>query len=61
MRVGGIKEKVLAAVRAGVRQIILPVGNKNDWQEVPEEARRKLKVHFVERISEALPKAIKGS
>jgi ATP-dependent Lon protease len=59
LRVGGIKEKVLAAARSGVKQLILPAGNRNDWQEVPEETRNKLKVHFVERISEALPLALK--
>jgi ATP-dependent Lon protease len=59
LRVGGIKEKVLAAARSGVKQLILPAGNRNDWQEVPEETRKKLKVHFVERISEALPLALK--
>lgn len=60
MRVGGIKEKVLAAARSGIKQLILPAGNKNDWQEVPEETRKKLKVHFVERIAEALPLALKS-
>jgi len=59
LRVGGIKEKVLAAARSGVRQLILPAGNRNDWHEVPEETRQRLKVHFVERISEALPLALK--
>lgn len=59
LRVGGIKEKVLAAARSGVKQLILPAGNKNDWQEVPEEIRKRLKVHFVDRISEALPLALK--
>jgi predicted ATP-dependent protease len=47
MRVGGIKEKVLAASRFGVKQVILPEGNKSDWQDVPAEVRAKLKVHFV--------------
>lgn len=59
LRVGGIKEKVLAAARAGVKQVLLPAGNRNDWLEVPGEIRRKLKVHFVERICEALPLALK--
>ncbi len=59
LRVGGIKEKVLAAARSGVKQLILPAGNKNDWQEVPEEIRKRLRVHFVERICEALPLALK--
>ncbi len=55
MRVGGIKEKVLAAARFGIKEIILPDQNKTDWQEVPEEVRNKLKVHFVRHISELLP------
>ena len=55
MRVGGIKEKVLAAARFGIKEVVLPDGNRNDWLEVPEEVRAKLKVHFVRHISEALP------
>ena len=55
MRVGGIKEKVLAAARFGIKELILPEGNRNDWAEVPEEVREKLKVHFVRHIAEALP------
>jgi ATP-dependent Lon protease len=55
MRVGGIKEKVLAAARFGIKEVVLPEGNRNDWSEVPEEVRNKLKVHFVRHIAEALP------
>ncbi|HLP76753.1 MAG TPA: endopeptidase La [Candidatus Paceibacterota bacterium] len=55
LRVGGIKEKVLAAARFGIKQVILPEQNQTDWQEVPEEVRNKLKVHFVRHISELLP------
>jgi ATP-dependent Lon protease len=58
MRVGGIKEKVIAASRFGVKQVILPEGNKNDWLDVPAEVRAKLKVHFVKQISEALELAL---
>ena len=58
MRVGGIKEKVIAAARFGVKQVILPDGNKPDWQDVPEEVRAKLKVHFVKQISEVLQLAL---
>jgi ATP-dependent Lon protease len=58
MRVGGIKEKVIAAARFGVKQVILPEGNKVDWQDVPVEVRAKLKVHFVKQISEALQLAL---
>ncbi|MDH7502178.1 MAG: endopeptidase La [Verrucomicrobiota bacterium] len=52
--VGGIKEKVLAAARAGIKELILPGPNKKDWNEVPPEVRCKLKVHFVDRISDAI-------
>jgi ATP-dependent Lon protease len=58
LRVGGIKEKVIAASRFGVKQIILPEGNKADWQDVPAEVRAKLKVHFVKQISEVLQLAL---
>ncbi len=58
MRVGGIKEKVIAAARFGVKQVILPEGNKADWQDVPAEVRAKLKGHFVRQISEVLQLAL---
>ncbi|MBI5802911.1 MAG: endopeptidase La [Verrucomicrobia bacterium] len=56
--VGGIKEKVLAAARAGIKQVLLPEHNRKDWAEVPSEVRAKMKVHFVRRISELLPLAL---
>jgi len=55
MRVGGIKEKVLAAARFGIKRVVLPDQSRSDWSEVPEEVRRKLKVHFIRHISELLP------
>jgi ATP-dependent Lon protease len=58
LRVGGIKEKVLAAARFGMKQVILPEGNKPDWQDIPTEVRAKLKVHFVRQISEVLQLAL---
>ena len=58
LRVGGIKEKVLAAARFGMKQVILPEGNKPDWQDVPAEVRTKMKAHFVRQISEVLPLAL---
>jgi ATP-dependent Lon protease len=60
LRVGGIKEKVLAAARFGIRQVILPEQNRTDWSEVPDEVRRKLKAHFVRQISELLPLTLHG-
>jgi ATP-dependent Lon protease len=58
LRVGGIKEKVLAAERHGLKQVILPEGNKADWQDVPTEVRARLKVHFVRHIAEVLEWAL---
>ncbi len=59
LRVGGIKEKVLAAARSGVKQLILPEQNKNDWLEVPAEVRSKMKVYFVRTISQLIPLALR--
>ena len=58
LRVGGIKEKVLAASRLGMKQVILPEGNQPDWEEVPAEVRAKMKAHFVRQISEVIPLAL---
>ena len=58
LRVGGIKEKVLAAARSGLKQVILPDQNRNDWLDVPVEVRRKLKAHFVKNISQMIPLAL---
>ncbi len=60
LRVGGIKEKVIAASRFGIKQVILPEGNQGDWLDVPEEVRKKLKVHFVRQIAEVLPLALES-
>ena len=53
--VGGIKEKVLAASRARVKHVVIPEGNRKDWGDVPAEVRSRIKVHFVQHISELLP------
>ncbi|HYP00181.1 MAG TPA: endopeptidase La, partial [Pyrinomonadaceae bacterium] len=56
--VGGIKEKVLAAHRAGIRRIILPSRNEADIDDVPEEVRRELEFIFVSRIGEVVDAAL---
>jgi ATP-dependent Lon protease len=53
--VGGIKEKVLAAHRAGIKTVILPERNQKDLVDVPEQARRELTINFVKRVDEVLP------
>jgi len=50
--VGGIKEKVLAAKRAGITTIILPEKNKKDLEEIPEQARKQMKFYFVNNLNE---------
>lgn len=52
--VGGIKEKLLAAHRIGIRRIILPKANQKDLQDIPETVRSELDVVFVETIEEVL-------
>jgi ATP-dependent Lon protease len=55
--VGGIKEKVLAAHRAGIKRIILPKANEKDLKDVPQEVRDGVRFVLVERIEEVLPAA----
>lgn len=56
--VGGIKEKVLAAHRAGVKTVILPTRNQMDLEELPEELRKEMKFILVETVDEALSAAL---
>lgn len=56
--VGGIKEKVLAAHRSGIRRIILPKENEKDLQEIPEHVRQSIQFILVEQIEEVLTAAI---
>lgn len=53
--VGGIKEKVLAAKRAGITTVILPKRNEKDLVEVPENAKKEMNFIFVEKVDEMLP------
>jgi ATP-dependent Lon protease len=56
--VGGIKEKVLAAHRAGIHRIILPARNESDLEDIPEDVRRELEIVPVNRISEVVDAAL---
>jgi ATP-dependent Lon protease len=56
--VGGIKEKCMAAHRNGITNVILPVGNKKDYKDVPEDVRKELKVHFAETVERYLQLAL---
>jgi len=59
LEIGGVKEKVLAAHRAGVKEVILPKDNKKDLEDVPKNVRKDLKFHFVEHMNEVLAIALK--
>ncbi|MCB1008462.1 MAG: AAA family ATPase, partial [Acidobacteria bacterium] len=58
--VGGIKDKALAAFRAGINELILPRENEKDLEDVPAEVRDVLQVHFVESMDEVLRLALAG-
>ena len=57
--VGGIKEKAIAAKRAGIKTLILPAQNKKDLPDVPKYAREALEFEFVERMDEIIPIALR--
>ena len=56
--VGGIKEKVLAAMLAGIKTVMLPARNRKDWDDIPEEARQALEFVWLETVDEALSAAL---
>ena len=58
MPIGGVKEKVLAALRAGIKTVLLLARNRRDLEEIPAEAREKLKFVWVEKVEDALAAAL---
>ena len=58
LEIGGVKEKVIAAHRAGLKTIILPKDNKKDLEDVPKEVLKDLKFIFVEHLDEVLEVAL---
>jgi ATP-dependent Lon protease len=56
--VGGLKEKILAAHRAGIRRIMIPARNEADIEDVPEDVRKELQIVFVSRINEVIDAAL---
>ncbi|MDE1161943.1 MAG: endopeptidase La [Acidobacteriaceae bacterium] len=58
--IGGLKEKLLAAHRAGIFEAIMPADNKRDFQDLPELIRNEMKLHFVESMDEVLEIALAG-
>jgi ATP-dependent Lon protease len=56
--VGGIKEKVLAAHRAGIKRVMLPARNRKDYEDIPESARDELEFVWLEQVDEAIEAAL---
>jgi ATP-dependent Lon protease len=53
--IGGVREKLIAARRAGIKEILLPEDNRGEYEEVPEHVRKGLKIHFVSRFEDLVP------
>jgi len=56
--VGGIKEKVTAAARAGLKRVMLPARNRKDYEDIPDEARRQMEFIWLERVDDAVAAAL---
>jgi ATP-dependent Lon protease len=56
--VGGIKEKIVAAHRAGLRRIMLPARNRKDFEDIPEEVRQQLTFTWLQRVDDAVAAAL---
>ena len=59
--IGGLKEKVLAAHRAGLKKVLIPKKNEKDLHDIPRRVRKDLEFVFVERMDEVLPVALMPS
>ena len=59
--VGGVKDKILAAVRAGLTRIILPADNERDLEEIPSDVREKMEFHLVESMDDVILVALDGT
>jgi ATP-dependent Lon protease len=53
--IGGVREKLIAARRAGIKEILLPEDNRGEYEEVPEHVRKGLRIHFVSRFEDVVP------
>ena len=58
--IGGLKEKLLAALRAGIFEAILPRGNEKDLSELPDNIKNAMKLHFVDQMDEVLALALES-
>jgi ATP-dependent Lon protease len=58
--IGGLKEKLLAAHRAGIKQVIIPKDNEKDLTDIPKKVREDIKITVVESVDEVLKLALKN-
>jgi ATP-dependent Lon protease len=61
MPVGGIKEKCVAAARAGIRTVILPARNRRDFEDIPDSVRARLEFVWAEKIDDVFARALEGA
>ena len=59
--IGGLKEKVLAARRAGIKRVIVPRGNQKDLRDLPEDVRKEMEFIFAERVRDVLNDMFPGA
>src|SRR5579872_2007142 len=59
--VGGVKDKILAAARAGITKVILPAENERDLEDIPADVREKMEFHLVESMDEVVSVALDGT
>jgi ATP-dependent Lon protease len=58
--IGGVREKLIATRRAGIKEIVLPEDNRGEYEEVPEHIRKGIKIHFISRFEDLVPLLFKG-
>jgi ATP-dependent Lon protease len=58
LAIGGVKQKALAAHRAGIKTLILPAQNKKDLPDIPQDVRKGLRIVWVERVDEVLERVL---
>ncbi|MEK7177810.1 MAG: S16 family serine protease, partial [Patescibacteria group bacterium] len=60
LEIGGIKEKIIAAHRSGIKTVIMPKDNKKDLEDIPQNVLKDLKFHYVDHVDQVLKVALKN-